>query len=167
MSESRQYELMYVISPDVGEDGVAELHTQIETIVAGLDGRITKNENWGRRRLAYEINKKREGTYVVALIEGPGEIVKELDRKLKVIDNVLRHLVVRVDEDLRKADRAREKRQTRRQRRKGTPPPSAHEPAAAASESAISTTPASNVSDEETTEPSETAAVEEKREVEE
>ena len=167
MSESRQYELMYVISPDVGEDGVAELHTQIETIVTGLEGRITKNENWGRRRLAYEINKKREGTYVVALIEGPGEIVKELDRKLKVIDNVLRHLVVRVDEDLRKADRAREKRQTRRQRRKGTPPPSAHEPAAAASESAISTTPARNVSDEETTEPSETAGVEEKREVEE
>ena len=62
MSESRQYELMYVISPDVGEDGVAELHTQIETIVTGLDGRIPKNENWGRRRLAYEINKKREGT---------------------------------------------------------------------------------------------------------
>ena len=59
MSESRQYELMYVISPDVGEDGVAELHTQIETIVTGLDGRITKNENWGRRRIAYEINKKR------------------------------------------------------------------------------------------------------------
>ena len=167
MSESRQYELMYVISPDVGEDGVAELHTQIETIVTGLDGRITKNENWGRRRLAYEINKKREGTYVVALIEGPGEIVKELDRKLKVIDNVLRHLIMRVDEDLRKADRAREKRQTRRQRRKGIPPPSAHEPAVAASESAISTTPARNVSDEETTKPSETAGGEEKREVEE
>ena len=167
MSESRQYELMYVISPDVGEDGVAELHTQIETIVTGLDGRITKNENWGRRRLAYEINKKREGTYVVALIEGPGEIVKELDRKLKVLDSVRRQLVVRVDEDLRKADRARQLRQTRRQRRRGASPQSTHESTEDASKPVISTAPALNVSDEATTEASETAGVEEKSEVEE
>jgi len=163
MSESRQYELMYVISPDVGEDGVAELHTQIETIVSGLDGRITKNESWGRRRLAYEINKKREGTYVVSLIEGPGEVVKELDRKLKVLDTILRHLVVRVDEDLRKADRARQLRQTRRQRRRGTPPPSANE--AADISGVPSTTPSVNVPDGATTEPEKTAGVEEKLEV--
>ncbi len=164
MSESRQYELMYVISPDVGEDGVAELHTQIETIVSDLDGRIAKTESWGRRRLAYEINKKREGTYVVALIEGPGEVVKELDRKLKVLDSVIRHLVVRVDEDLRKADRARQLRQTRRQRRRGTSPPSANQ--AADISGVPSTTPSVNVPDEATTEPDKTAGVEEKLEVE-
>jgi small subunit ribosomal protein S6 len=120
MSESRQYELVYVISPEVGEDGVSELHTQVETIVSDLGGRIEKTENWGRRRLAYEIGKHRDGTYVVDLIEASGEIVKELDRKLNVLDSVLRHLVVRVDEDLRKADRARQRRQTRRQRRRGS-----------------------------------------------
>jgi len=123
MSESRQYELVYVVAPDVGEDGVTELQAQVETIVSGLDGRIVKTENLGRRRLAYEIGKHREGTYLVDLIEGPGELVKELDRKLKVLDTVLRHLVVRVDEDLRKADRARQRRQTRRQRRRGTAAP--------------------------------------------
>ena len=120
MPESRQYELVYVVSPEVGEEGVTELHAQIETIVSDLGGTIEKTENWGRRRLAYEIDKHREGTYVVDLIEGPGELVKELDRKLKVLDSVLRHLVVRVDEDLRKADRARQRRQTRRQRRRGS-----------------------------------------------
>ena len=119
MPESRQYELVYVVSPKVGEDGVTELHTLVETIVSDLGGRIEKTENWGRRRLAYEIGKHRDGTYVVDLIEAPGEIVKELDRKLKVLDSVLRHLVVRVGEDLRKADRARQRRQTRRQRRRG------------------------------------------------
>ena len=120
MPESRQYELVYVISPEVGEDGVTDLHTQVETIIKDLGGRIEKTENWGRRRLAYEIGKHREGTYIVDLIEGPGELIKELDRKLKVLDSVLRHLVVRVDEDLRKSDRARQRRQTRRQRRRAT-----------------------------------------------
>ena len=120
MPESRQYELVYVISPEVGEEGVTDLHTQVETIVGDLGGRIEKSDNWGRRRLAYEIGKHREGTYVVELIEGPGELVKELDRKLKVLDSVLRHLVVRVDEDLRKAERARQVRQSRRQRRRGS-----------------------------------------------
>ena len=120
MPESRQYELVYVVSPEVGEDGVTDLHTQVETIIGDLGGSIEKTENWGRRRLAYEIGKHREGTYVVDLIKGPGELVKELDRKLKVLDSVLRHLVVRVDEDLRKSDRARQRRQTRRQRRRGS-----------------------------------------------
>ena len=131
MPESRQYELVYVISPEVGEEGVTDLHTQVETIVGDLGGRIEKSDNWGRRRLAYEIGKHREGTYVVDLIEGPGELVKELDRKLRVLDSVLRHLVVRVDEDLRKAERARQVRQSRRQRRRGSELPIPTEAAAA------------------------------------
>jgi small subunit ribosomal protein S6 len=125
MSETRQYELVYVAAPDLTEDGVAELHTQVEEIVTDLGGRIEKTDNWGRRRLAYEIGKYREGTYVVELIEGPGTIVSELDRRLKVRDDVLRHLVVRVDEDLKKARRSREKRQSWQQRRRaarGLPP---------------------------------------------
>jgi len=119
MSELRQYELVYVVSPGLEEDGVTELHAQVEKIVSDLGGRIEKTENLGRRRLAYEIGKHRDGTYVVDLIEAPGEIVKELDRKMKVLESVLRHLVVRVDEDIRKSNRARQIRQTRRQRRLG------------------------------------------------
>ena len=118
MPELRQYELVYVVAPDVGEDGVEALHTEVGEIVTGVGGRVEKTDNWGRRRLAYEIGKHREGTYVIELIEGPGELVYELDRKLKVRDNVLRHLVVRVDEDLKKAQRARDERQSRQRRRR-------------------------------------------------
>lgn len=125
MPESRQYELVYVVAPEGGEDAVKALHTEVEEIVTSVGGRIEKTDNWGSRRLAYEIGKHREGTYVVELIEGPGEVVNELDRKLKVRDNLLRHLVVRVDEDLKKAQRARGNRQSRQQRRRaarGLPP---------------------------------------------
>ena len=120
MSERRQYELVYVVSPEVGEDGVAELHTRVVEIVDQLGGNIEKTDNWGRRRLAYEVDRHREGTYVLELINGPGELVGELDRRLRVMDQVLRHLVVRVDEDLRKAQHVRDRRQSRRQRRLAT-----------------------------------------------
>ena len=128
MSESRLYELVYVIAPDVGDDVVAALHTQVEEIVTAGGGEIEKTDNWGRRRLAYGIGRYREGTYVLELIRSPGELVSELDRRLKVTDNILRYLVVRVDEDLRKAERSRAQRQARRLKRRGarstTPPPS-------------------------------------------
>ena len=117
MSDSRQYELMYIVSPDVTEDDVAQLHTRVEEIVQQLGGGVDKTENWGRRRLAYEIRRHREGTYVVELVSGPASMLAELDRRLRVMDQLLRHLVVRVDEDLRKAGRARERRQTLQQKR--------------------------------------------------
>ena len=117
MSDSRQYELVYVVSPDVAEDGVAELHTRIEEIVQQLEGSIDKTDNWGRRRLAYEINRHREGTYVLELVSGPASMLAELDRRLRVMDQLLRHLIVRVDEDLRKAERARVRRRSRQQKR--------------------------------------------------
>ena len=94
MSDSRQYELVYVVSPDVTEDGVAELHSRIEEIVTQLSGSIENTDNWGRRRLAYEINRHREGIYVLQLINGPGEMVAELDRRLRVMDQLLRHLIL-------------------------------------------------------------------------
>ena len=117
MSDSRQYELMYIVSPDVTEDEVAQLHTRVEEIVQQLGGGVDKTENWGRRRLAYQIRRHREVTYVVELVSGPASMLAELDRRLRVMDQLLRHLVVRVDEDLRKAGRARERRQTLQQKR--------------------------------------------------
>lgn len=131
MSETRQYELVYVVSPEISDEGVTELHERIAGIVGQLGGSIDKTDNWGRRRLAYEINRHREGTYVIETITGPGTLVTELERRLRVMEQLLRHLIVRVDEDLRKAQRARDRRQSRQQRRlakKG--------PAVAAAESA-------------------------------
>ena len=118
MSESRQYELIYIVSPETDEEGVSAMHVQITEIAEKMGGQIERTDNWGRRRLAYEINRHREGTYVLELINGPGEMVHEIDRRLRVHDQVLRHLLVRVDEDLRKAQRARDRRQAKVQRRR-------------------------------------------------
>ena len=125
MSTSRQYELVYIVTPEASDDAVAELHTQIEGIIERFKGTLDKTENWGRRRLAYEIGKHREGTYVVETITGSGELMKEIDRRLRVNDAVIRHLVVRVDEELRVADRTRAARQestARRRVARGLPP---------------------------------------------
>src|SRR3954447_7189186 len=122
---NRQYELVYILPPDTTEQQVAELHTQVEQIVARLNGQIEKNENWGRRRLAYEIGHNKEGVYVLDVINGSGELMKELDRRLKVMDQVLRHTIVRVDEEKKVVDRTQTKRRTESERRRvkrGLPP---------------------------------------------
>jgi small subunit ribosomal protein S6 len=111
MSDVRQYELVYILSPDATEQEITDLHTQVESIVARYQGEFLKTENWGRRRMAFRIGKHREGTYVLEVFKGTGELTKELDRRLKVIDNVIRHLIVRVDEELRVAERVRARRQ--------------------------------------------------------
>src|ERR1700741_1255766 len=107
---NRKYELVYVVSPDATDEQVNELHTQVEGIAQRMGGTIDKTENWGRRRLAYEIGRHKEGTYVLEGIDGAGELMKEIDRRLKVTDLVIRHLVVRVDEVQSVIDRTRTKR---------------------------------------------------------
>src|SRR5215204_7772378 len=107
---NRKYELVYVVSPEATNDQVAELHTQVESIVQRLNGTLEKSENWGRRRLAYEIGRHKEGTYVLEVIDGSGELMKEIDRRFKVTDLIIRHLVVRVDEVQGVIDRTRTKR---------------------------------------------------------
>jgi small subunit ribosomal protein S6 len=121
----RQYELVYILPPDTTEQQVAELHEQVAQVVTRMHGQIEKNENWGRRRLAYEIGHHKEGVYVLDTINGSGELMKELDRRLKVMDQVLRHMVVRVDEEKKVVDRTRTKRQSESERRRvkrGLPP---------------------------------------------
>ena len=121
----RQYELVYILPPDTTEQQVADLHAQIAQVVSKMHGQIEKNDNWGRRRLAYEIGHHKEGVYVLDVINGSGELMKELDRRLKVMDQVLRHMVVRVDEEKKVVDRTRTKRQSESERRRvkrGLPP---------------------------------------------
>jgi small subunit ribosomal protein S6 len=125
MSTTRQYELVYIVKPDASDQEVADLHTQVEQIVQRFNATFDKTENWGRRKLAYEIGHHREGTYVVETISGSGDVMKEIDRRLRVTDQVIRHLIVRVDEELRVAERTREARkanQARRRVARGLPP---------------------------------------------
>ena len=121
----RQYELVYILPADTTDQQVADLHEQVEGVVSRLNGHIEKTENWGRKRLAYEIAHQKEGVYVLEVINGGGELMKELDRRLRVMDQVIRHMIVRVDEEKNVVDRTRTKRQAdseRRRVKRGLPP---------------------------------------------
>ena len=122
---NRKYELVYVLKPDATEQEVAEMQQQVEAIITRMGGTLDKTDVWGRRKLAYEIGRHKDGFYVLHVITGSGDLMKEIDRRLKVTEGILRHLVVRVDEHERKAERARTLRtETSRRRRvaRGLPP---------------------------------------------
>ena len=126
----RTYELVYIVRPDATEQQVADLHTQVQQIVGRMGGAIGEKSEAaqgfsGRRKLAYEIGHHKEGLYVLEVINGDGALVHELDRRLKVTEGLLRHLIVRVDEDQIKAERARTMRTQESRRRRiarGLPP---------------------------------------------
>jgi len=132
----RKYEIMFVVRPDVADEEVERLIAQMEGVVAGAGGKIEKAERMGRRRLAYKVARQREGYYVLFVLEGSGETVKEFERRLKVTDSVIKYLTVRIDEELEKAEKykaLRAKQEARRPRSK----PAAAPPAAAAAEPAL------------------------------
>ena len=122
---NRKYELVYLVSPDATDDQVTDLHAQVESIVQRMGGQIDKTDNWGRRKLAYEIGPHKEATYVLEVINGSGDLLKEIDRRLKVSELVIRHLVVRVDADQEVIERTRARRAVASRRRRiarGLPP---------------------------------------------
>lgn len=90
----RNYELMYIIRPDVEQETVQAVVEKFQGIIVN-GGEITKQDVLGKRRLAYEINKHREGTYVLVHFVASSEIVNELERVLKISDEVIRHMIVR------------------------------------------------------------------------
>jgi small subunit ribosomal protein S6 len=121
----RQYELVYILPPETTEQQAAELHEQVAQTVARMQGAVERTENWGRKKLAYEIGRHKEGVYVLEIINGSGELMKEVDRRLRVIDQVMRHMIVRVDEEKKVVDRTRTRRQQNSERRRvkrGLPP---------------------------------------------
>jgi len=114
----RQYELVYILPPDTPEQQATELHEQIDAVVTRMHGQTERTENWGRKRLAYEIAHHKEGVYVLEVINGSGELMKELDRRLRVMDIVIRQMTVRVDEEKKVVERTRTKRQSNSERRR-------------------------------------------------
>jgi small subunit ribosomal protein S6 len=93
----RRYELMLVIRPDVADDKSQALVDRTTRQVVTAGGRIVKVAPWGRRRLAYPIDRHREGSYHIILFEAPGEVIAELEHTLLITEEVLRHLVTRVE----------------------------------------------------------------------
>src|SRR6476659_721253 len=121
----RQYELVYILPPDTTEQQATELHDQLQAIVTRMNGAIDKTEKWGRKKLAYDIGHHKEGVYVLEVVNGSGDLMKELDRRLRVMDQVVRHMIVRVDAEKKVVERTRTKRQSESERRRvkrGLPP---------------------------------------------
>ena len=103
----RKYELTFIVRTDFPEEELGKLITQMEGVVTGHGGKVEKVEKMGRRRLAYRVQRQREGVYVLFVVEGGGETVKEFERRLKVNDAVIKYLSVRVDEELKRAEKAK------------------------------------------------------------
>src|SRR5512147_194518 len=101
----RRYELMLVISPDVADDKSQALVDRTTRQIVTAGGQIVKVAPWGRRRLAYPIDRHREGSYQIILFEAPAAAILELERSLLITEEVLRHLVTRVERPVKTARR--------------------------------------------------------------
>ena len=138
--EERLYDLIFIARPATPEDEIKKVISSIEHACTEQGGKIEKAEHWGTRKLAYRVAKHREGIYIHQEIHTThGELIAELERRLRVQDNVIKYQTVRLDEDLKRQKKLtlkREKRAARRPRRTAAPPAAA----APAPEQAAATT---------------------------
>lgn len=114
----RTYELLFIARPGLADPEVEALTETVKGYLEKEGGVIEKVEPWGKKRLAYEIDKQRDGYYVLIVFNSKGDIVKEIERRLKVTDGVIRHITVRVDEDLRRAESRKKQRAAREEKKK-------------------------------------------------
>jgi small subunit ribosomal protein S6 len=96
VSALRPYEILVILNAALTDEESAALLTQLGETVKGLGAEVTKVENWGKRRLAYEISKQREGTYAVLEVSAEPAMIKEFERQLKLNENVLRFLSTQI-----------------------------------------------------------------------
>jgi small subunit ribosomal protein S6 len=101
---------MFIVDPGAGDEDVVKLSEGVQKIITGQGGSITKTEMMGKRKLAYEINHKKDGTYVLLEVEGSGAEIAEVERRMRVNDQILRYMTVRVDEMRRRADKLKDRR---------------------------------------------------------
>ena len=105
---AREYETIYILRPNTPNEGVAEVNTRIKNVIEGMGGKVIKVDNWGKRRLAYEVAKERKGIYLYwQYLAQPG-VVEEAERNLRMLDNVIRYLTTKVDENIDVAARPSE-----------------------------------------------------------
>jgi small subunit ribosomal protein S6 len=113
----RNYEILFIVNPNVVEDEIDKIGVQLESIITTGGGTVQKIEKMGKRRLAYPVNKFRDGSYVLVTTLATGDIIKETERRLRVMDPVIKYLTVRMDEDIRRQDKIKAHRQKRALRR--------------------------------------------------
>ncbi len=126
----RTYEILFIIRPDIPEEEIDGLVDPLKSVVTAAGGAVDKVDKWGKRRLAYRVKKYREGFYVLLQFstDKAADTVKELERRLRVSDAIVKFLTVRIDEELKRLDKQKKRREKRAVRK---PPPAAEAPAAA------------------------------------
>ena len=125
----RIYEILFIVRPDVPEEEMDAIVEPLKNVITTAGGTVDKVDKWGKRRLAYRVKKQREGYYILLQFstDKTADTVKELERRLRVSDTVIKFLTVRIDEELKRLEKLKKKREKRAARK---PPP----PAAAAAE---------------------------------
>ena len=110
---NRTYEVMYIVDPETPAERIEKLNEAVGKVIEKEGGTVVRMDDIGRRPLAYQINKRNEGYYVLFEIDGSGQEIAELERRMRVNDMIMRYVTIRVDEDRKKADKMREKRERR------------------------------------------------------
>ncbi len=140
--EERLYDLIYIVRPATPEEEIKKVEHTVEHACTEKGAKIEKSEHWGTRKLAYRVAKHREGIYIYFQIRTThGELIAEIERRLKVQDSVIKYLTIRLDEDLKRQKKLvaiRDKRAARRPKRPTPAPapapiaasPAAEQPAA-------------------------------------
>lgn len=114
---NRVYEVMYIIDPDTADEKVAAINESIQGIIENGGATVVRMDDGGRRDLAYPINKKTQGYYMLFEIEGSGQEILELERRMRVNDAIMRYITVRVDLDRKRADKIKAKRDSKQEKR--------------------------------------------------
>ncbi len=117
MATQRVYEVMFIVDAGASEDDITRLNESLQQIITDQGGTVTKQENMGRRQPAYPIGRRTEGHYVLFEVDGSGREIAELERRMRVNDQVIRYITVRVDEDRRRAEKFKAKRARRASKR--------------------------------------------------
>lgn len=125
----RVYEELFIVKPDAAEEEVDGFVDQLKTLVSTAKGTVDKVDNWGIRKLAYRVSKYVEGRYILIQFSSSPESVKEIERRLRVTDMVIKFITVRIDEKQKKIDKRKKAREKRAARR---PAPQVAAPAAPA-----------------------------------
>jgi small subunit ribosomal protein S6 len=125
----RIYEELFILRADTPEEEIDQYVEQMKQVVATSGGTIEKADKWGVRRLAYRVDKRDEGFFVLLQFSAPPNTVKELERRMRVSDLVMKFITVRIDEKLKKIDKRRKEREKRAKRKPQITAPAA--PAAA------------------------------------
>ncbi|MEW6127151.1 MAG: 30S ribosomal protein S6 [Acidobacteriota bacterium] len=109
----RVYEVLFIVSPKTEEEDIQSLITQFSDTVTHQGASVTNVNRLGLRRLAYPIQKFNEGHYVILTVEGSGKEIAEIERRMRVVDAVIRYLTIRIDEDLKRAAKFKARRSSR------------------------------------------------------